>query len=68
MKTKTYYAELHRWPNGSYGLVVEAEKQPQALEPVASFEVTETSKEKVAGRVIAHLLGQDNSHAVWRVK
>ena len=64
--SKLYEVTLAKWPNGSYGLLVEEPgTQTGVVDPVARWEVRETAKSKVATRLIAHLLGVDRTHAVF---
>lgn len=67
-KTQTVTVELHKWAEGSWGLVIVDVLGSGGLEPHAVFEVTTTSKSKVAPLIVAHLLGADTSHAVYRVR
>lgn len=62
---KGFLAMLHRWPNGSYALVVEPDEgqNPDAL---AVWQVRASAKGKVPGLVVAHLTGDDTTHAVHR--
>lgn len=67
-KTKTFKAALHRWPNGSYGLVVTDTDANDGLEPLAVWEVQSSAQGRVATAIIASLLGADTTHTVMRVR
>lgn len=65
--TRTHTVAVTSWPNGSYGILIGADAD-YAIDPIAVFEVATTSKAKIPGLVIAHLLGADRTHAVMRVR
>lgn len=66
---KNYRAELVQWPNESYALLVTAiEDEPQAIDPIAVWEVRSTSTARVSAYVIASLVGHETTHRVWRTR
>jgi hypothetical protein len=73
MKTKTFLATLHQWPNKTYGLVIDTEsiysESPDHfdLEPLAAWEVQATSKSHVATAIIASLIHHDTTYTVHRL-
>lgn len=50
--TKTYYAGLYQWPNGSHAIVV-SEDRWEVGDAAAVWEVDTTSKARVPGAILA---------------